>query len=49
MIEKVKRSGVFVNPNPVTIGDEDTYLDVKKTADKYGIYSFLVTRSSQKK
>lgn len=28
-IEKVKRAGVFMNPNPVTISEDATYRDVK--------------------
>lgn len=41
-IEKVKRSGVFMNPTPVTIGYNDTYKSVKILMKKYGISSFLV-------
>lgn len=47
-IEKVKRSGVFMNPNPVTIGHCESYKTVKFLMEKYGISSFLVTESDQR-
>lgn len=42
-ILKVKRSGVFMNPVPVTISVDENFAGVKKLMDKYGISSFLVT------
>ena len=42
-ILRVKRAGVFMNPNPVTIPKNYTFLDVKKMQEKYSINSFLVT------
>jgi IMP dehydrogenase len=41
-ILKVKRSGVFMNPNPVTIGIDCNFKMVKFLMKKYGITSFLV-------
>lgn len=34
-ILKVKRSGVFINPNPVIIRAEQTYAEVKNLMSKY--------------
>lgn len=42
-ILKVKRSGVFVNPTPVTIKVDENFASVKLNMQKYGISSFLVT------
>lgn len=42
-ILKVKRSGVFINPIPVTIKKNDTFKKVKSLMQDYGISSFVVT------
>ena len=42
-ILKVKRSGVFLNPNPISISKYETFSTVKKFMKKYEISSFLVT------
>lgn len=42
-IKKVKRSGVFMNPNPVTIPSNATFKHVKELREKYSITSFLVS------
>ena len=44
-IEKVKRSGMFINPNPVCIEETSNFRAVKDLMNKYGISSFLVTSS----
>ena len=41
-ILKVKRSGVFINPVPVTINIDDNFAGVQTLMEKYGISSFLV-------
>ena len=46
-ILKVKRSGVFINPVPVTIAVDENYKGVKEMMDKYGIRSFLVTTETK--
>lgn len=46
---KVKRSGVFINPTPVTITIDDNYAGVKAMMEKYGISSFLVTTDVKSK
>jgi len=42
-IRRVKRSGVFMNPNPVCIEENSNFREVKKLMKKYLISSFLVT------
>lgn len=41
-ILKVKRAGVFMNPNPITISLNATFSDVKKIQENLSINSFLV-------
>jgi hypothetical protein len=42
MVRKVKRSGAFINSNPLTIGPNQTYKDVKDKIALNYIRSFLV-------
>jgi len=47
-ILKVKRSGVFINPVPVTIRVDENYAGVKTMMERYGISSFLVISGGNK-
>jgi|JI6StandDraft_1071083.scaffolds.fasta_scaffold50419_1 IMP dehydrogenase len=42
MVRRVKRSGAFINTNPLTIGPNETYKVVKDKISLHGISSFLV-------
>ena len=46
-IQKVKRSGVFINPTPVCVEEDSNFRVVKALMKKYGISSFLVTASKK--
>ena len=45
-IRKVKRSGMFINPNPVCVEEDSNFKTVKSLMEHYGISSFLVTVSN---
>jgi len=42
MVRRVKRSGAFINTNPLTIAPNETYKAVKEKILMHGISSFLV-------
>ena len=44
-IVKVKRSGAFINSNPITVNVNDTYKQVKQMIALHGVKSFLVTNT----
>lgn len=46
-IEKVKRAGVFINSNPVTVTETSTFREVKELQRRYAISSFLVVEKAE--
>lgn len=41
-IKKVKKSGAFITNDPITVGPNSTYKDVKNLIDEFGVRTFLV-------
>ena len=41
-IKKVKKSGAFITNDPITVGPQSTYKEVKNLIDEFGVRTFLV-------
>ena len=41
-IKKVKKSGAFITNDPITVGPNSTYKDVKALIEEFGVRTFLV-------
>ena len=41
-IKRVKKSGAFITNDPITVGPQSTYKEIKNLIEEYGVRTFLV-------